>query len=91
MGDVLPKRTLDDILEMIEKLDHLVPDMTNDDNLLYGVEVKNYNFKTKDMPEGRQFEVMPNIFIIGDGSGWTHSLSQAAALGVFLAKNYLGK
>lgn len=91
LGDVLPKRTLDDILEMIEKLDHLVPGMTNDDNLLYGVEVKNYNFKTKDMPEGRQFEVMPNMFIIGDGSGWTHSLSQAAASGVFLAKNYLGK
>ena len=91
LGDVLPKRTLDDILEMIEKLDHLVPGMTNDDNLLYGVEVKNYNFKTEDMPEGRQFEVMPNMFIIGDGSGWTHSLSQAAASGVFLAKNYLGK
>ena len=40
LGDILPKRTMDDILEMIEKLDHLVPGMTNDDNLLYGVELK---------------------------------------------------
>lgn len=88
---VLPKRILDDILEMIEKLDHLVPGMTNDDNLLYGVEVKNYNFRTEDIHNGREFEVMYNMFMIGDGSGWTHSLSQAAASGVYLAENYLGR
>jgi hypothetical protein len=87
---VLPKRILDDIIEMIERLDHLVPGMTNDDNLLYGVEVKNYNFKTEDIHNGRNFEVMYNVFMIGDGSGWTHSLSQAAASGVYLANNYLG-
>ena len=32
---VLPKRILDDIMEMIEALDHLVPGMKNDDNLLW--------------------------------------------------------
>ena len=34
---VLPKRILDDILEMIEKLNSIAPGMINDDNLLYGI------------------------------------------------------
>lgn len=87
LGDVLPKRTLDDILEMIEKLDHLVPGMTNDDNLLYGVEVKHYN-NTVDLNE--HFEPknseLTGIYFGGDGSGWTHSLSQASASGLAIGE-----
>ena len=82
---VLPKRILDDILEMIEKLDHLVPGMTNDDNLLYGVEVKRYNM-TVEVNENLEAVGYKNLYMIGDGSGWTHSLSQSSASGLYIAE-----
>lgn len=82
---VLPKRILDDILEMIEALDHLVPGMKNSSNLLYGVEYKKYGniVVTKDNFECNQYK---GLYFIGDGSGYTHSLSQASASGLFLAE-----
>lgn len=80
---VLPKRILDDIVEMIEALNHLVPGMTNDDNLLYGVEVKYYNSVVK---TNNKCEALDNLFFIGDGSGLTHSLSQASANGRYVAE-----
>lgn len=82
---VLPKRILDDILEMIQALDHLVPGMCNDSNLLYGVELKKYNnvVEVSDQFECVQY---PGMYFIGDGSGWTHSLSQSSASGLFLAE-----
>lgn len=40
---VLPKRHLDNIIEMIQALDRIAPGSANDDTLLYGVEVKFYS------------------------------------------------
>lgn len=82
---ILPKRILDDILEMIEKLNHLVPGMTNDDNLLYGVEIKKYDniVNTNNTFENEKY---PGLFFIGDSSGITHSLSQASAMGLATAE-----
>ena len=40
---VIPKRILDDIIEMIYALDKIAPGTASDDTLLYGVEVKFYN------------------------------------------------
>ena len=45
MARVLPKRILDDIIEMIYALDKIAPGTANDDTLLYGVEVKFYNME----------------------------------------------
>ena len=87
---VLPKRILDDIMEMIEKLDHLVPGMTNDDNLLYGVELKQYNM-TVDVNENLEAKNYKNLYFIGDGAGWTHSLSQSSASGLYVAEKILNK
>ena len=83
---VLPKRILDDIIEMIEQLDHLVPGMTNDDNLLYGVELKAYD-NIVDVNE--HLEALKDLYIIGDCSSWSHSLSQAAASGLFVADDII--
>lgn len=85
---VLPKRILDDILEMIQALDHLVPGMTNDDNLLYGVELKRYD-NVVEVDDSLQ--AAKNLFTIGDSSGWTHSLSQASASGLYVAEKILSK
>ena len=80
---VLPKRILDGIIEMIYALDRIAPGTANDDTLLYGVEVKFYNMNVE---VDNNLEVKyPGMFVIGDGSGVTHSLSHASASGVFVA------
>jgi uncharacterized FAD-dependent dehydrogenase len=85
---VLPKRILDGIVEMIYALDKIAPGMANDDTLLYGVEVKFYNMEVK-LDSTLQPANHENLFIIGDGSGVTHSLSHASASGVYVADEIL--
>ena len=81
---VIPKRQLDDIVEMIYALDKIAPGTANEDTLLYGVEVKFYNMKV-DVDENLMTAV-PGLYALGDGSGVTHSLSQASACGVHVAR-----
>ena len=81
---VLPKRLLDGIIEMIYALDKVAPGTANDDTLLYGVEVKFYNMEVE---VDENLETMyKGLYIIGDGSGITHSLSHASASGVHVAR-----
>ncbi|MBR2350697.1 MAG: NAD(P)/FAD-dependent oxidoreductase [Clostridia bacterium] len=81
---VLPKRILDGIIEMIYTLDKIAPGTANDDTLLYGVEVKFYNMEVK-VDEHLETKYK-GLYIIGDGSGITHSLSHASASGVYVAR-----
>ena len=81
---VMPKRILDDIIEMVYALDTIAPGTANDDTLLYGVEVKFYNMMV-DIDENLETN-HKGLFVIGDGSGVTHSLSHASASGVYVAR-----
>ena len=85
---VLPKRILDGIIEMIYALDKIAPGTANDDTLLYGVEVKFYNMEAE--VNERLETKYDGLYIIGDGSGITHSLSHASASGVFVAREIAG-
>ena len=82
---VLPKRILDGIIEMLYALDKVAPGTANDDTLLYGVEVKFYNMEVE-VDENLETKYK-GLYIIGDGSGITHSLSHASASGVYVARN----
>lgn len=82
---VLPKRILDGIMEMIYALDKIAPGTANDDTLLYGVEVKFYNMEVE-LDENLESKYK-GLYIIGDGSGVTHSLSHASASGVYVARH----
>ena len=82
---VLPKRILDGIIEMIYALDKVAPGTANEDTLLYGVEVKFYNLQVR-VTEDLESPAHPGLYIIGDGSGITHSLSHASASGVYVAR-----
>ncbi len=86
---VLPKRILDGIIEMIYALDKIAPGTANDDTLLYGVEVKFYNMEVK--VDNNLESVHKGLYVIGDGSGVTHSLSHASASGVHVARRILDK
>lgn len=81
---VIPKRQLDDIIEMIYALDKIAPGTANEDTLLYGVEVKFYNSKVE--VDGNLETKVKGMYALGDGSGVTHSLSQASASGVLVGR-----
>lgn len=81
---VMPKRQLDDIIEIIYQLDKIAPGMANDDTLLYGIEVKFYNSVVE--VDDRFETKKKRLYCLGDGSGVTHSLSQASASGVEMAR-----
>lgn len=84
---VLPKRILDGIIEMIYALDKIAPGTANPDTLLYGVEVKFYNMEVE--IDDNLETAHRGLYIIGDGSGVTHSLSHASASGIYVAHQIL--
>ncbi|MEG1963764.1 MAG: FAD-dependent oxidoreductase [Clostridia bacterium] len=79
----MPKRQLDNIIETLYALDKIAPGTANDDTLLYGVECKYYSSR----PDANNFMLAntKNIYAVGDGAGFTRSLSQAAANGLYVA------
>jgi uncharacterized FAD-dependent dehydrogenase len=86
---VIPKRQLDDIIEMIYALDKIAPGVANEDTLLYGVEVKFYNSEVE--VDGNLETAVKGLYALGDGSGVTHSLSLASAGGVWVARKLAEK
>jgi len=85
----MPKRQLDNIIETIDALDQIAPGTANYDTLLYGIECKYYSAR----PLCNDFELdsTEGIYAIGDGAGFTRSLSQAAANGLYVADKILAK
>lgn len=81
---VLPKRHMDNIIEMIYALDKIAPGTKNDDTLLYGVEVKFYSSRLQ--LDNEMETPVPGLFAIGDGAGVTRGLAQASASGVHVAR-----
>ena len=74
---------------MIQALNYVAPGMTNDDTLLYGVEVKFYSAR---VVLTNQLETkLRNVFATGDGAGVTRGLSQAGASGVYVARQILAR
>jgi uncharacterized FAD-dependent dehydrogenase len=86
---VIPKRQLDNIIEMIYALDKIAPGTANEDTLLYGVEVKFYNSEVE--VDGNLETAVKGLYALGDASGVTHSLSQASSSGVWVARKLAGK
>jgi uncharacterized protein len=84
----MPKRQLDNIIETLEALDNVSPGTANHDTLLYGIECKYYSSR----PTADDFMLTgcKNIYAIGDGAGFTRSLSHAAAHGLYIADKILG-
>lgn len=84
----MPKRQLDNIIETLHALDNVAHGTANYDTLLYGVECKYYSARPETT---NKFELinMPNVYAVGDGAGFTRSLSQAAAQGLMVADNII--
>lgn len=83
----IPKRQLDNIIETLYALDKIAPGTANHDTLLYALECKYYSAR----PCCTDFEMegCSNLYAIGDGAGFTRSLSHAAANGLYVADKIL--
>lgn len=79
---VLPHRILTNIVETLDALNKVAPGCANPDTLLYGCESKYYSIKPK---HNKNFEISPNLYLIGDGSGICRGLSQSGAMGLYVA------
>jgi len=85
LGDlnlVFPNKTKVAIMEFLEQLNKVVPGITSEDNLLYGVEVKFYS----NILDNNYFD---DIKFIGDCSGWSRSITYATSHGILEARKEL--
>ncbi len=86
---VLPHRIITDIVEGLDKLNEIIPGVSNGETLLYGPEIKFFsneietdnNFKLKDY----------DVYFVGDGAGKAGNIVTAAATGLVAAKDILEK
>lgn len=88
-GDIslaMPSAAMDNIIEMLFQLNKFMPGVANHDTILYGIEAKYYSCKPNFI-DNKTFKIYDDVYAIGDGAGVTRSLSQAGAMGLYLADN----
>ncbi len=83
--DEVPDKYIRALLEFLHALQDLLGEPIDEETLLYGLDGKFYEPKIK---TNEQFETeVSGLYLIGDCSGETHSLSQAAASGLHVAQS----
>ena len=89
-GDItaaIPYRTMLNIINFIQAVDHVVPGFASVETLLYSPELKFYSNKVN-IDENLKTSIK-NFFCLGDASGWTRGLMMASVMGVFMARKLL--
>ena len=87
LTSVVPHRTLTTILEFLEELDKIAPGINGDNTLLYGMEAKFHSNKVAIDKYGKSSN--PNVYFIGDCSGWCRGLTTACSHGISCAEDIL--
>jgi len=91
-GDIsmgLPHRIVTDLIEGLDKLDHVVPGVSSNSTLIYAPEVK---FSANRIITDDHLETpLKNLFVAGDGAGLSRGLVTSAATGVIAAWGLLKK
>ncbi|MEJ8554903.1 NAD(P)/FAD-dependent oxidoreductase [Tepidibacter sp. Z1-5] len=83
----VPKIYIGGVLKVFESIERLIGEQIDKDTLLYGIDAKFYE---PEISTNEHFETKEEKFyVIGDCSGTTYSLSQAAASGVYLGRHLL--
>ena len=86
-GDItaaLPYRSMINIINFIQAVDHVVPGFAAAETLLYAPELKFYSNRVRMTPE-----LTTNIghfYCLGDSSGWTRGLMMASVMGVRMGR-----
>jgi len=91
-GDIamaLPERILTNIIEGLEKLNFVVPGVSNDETLLYAPEIK---FFATQVDTDQNLETrIKGMYVAGDGPGVAGNIVSASATGLIPAKAILAK
>ena len=84
----IPKIYIDGLLKIFESIENITGNKISRDTLLYGIDAKFYEpqISTDEYFETKQ----KGLYVIGDCSGITYSLSQAAGSGIYLGNHILG-
>jgi len=89
-GDIsmaLPHRIVTNILEGLEKLDHVMPGINSGSTLLYAPEVK---FRSSQIETDKSLQTsLKNLYVAGDAAGLSGSITGAAATGIMAARGML--
>ncbi len=86
-GDItsaLPYRSMVNIINFINAVDHVVPGFASIETLLYSPELKFYSNCVK-MDEHLDTSI-GGLHCLGDSSGWTRGLMMASAMGVLMGR-----
>ncbi len=89
-GDIamaLPERILTNLIEGLEKLNRVVPGVSNDETLLYAPEIK--FFATQVETDSNLETGIKGMYVAGDGPGVAGNIVSAAATGLIPAKAIL--
>lgn len=81
LGDVnlaFPRRIIESIIDFIENLNEVIPGVASPDNLVYAPEIKFYSNLLDN-------NILSNLKLIGDCSGYTRSIIYATAHGYMMA------
>ena len=86
-GDItaaLPYRSMMNIINFIQAVDHVVPGFAATETLLYSPELKFYSNRVKMDPDFNTS--IENLHCLGDSSGWTRGLMMASVMGVLMGR-----
>jgi uncharacterized FAD-dependent dehydrogenase len=91
-GDIamaLPERILTNIIEGLDKLNHVVPGVSNDETLLYAPEIKFFATQV-DTDQNLETKIQ-GMYVSGDGPGVAGNIVSASATGLIPAKAIISK
>jgi len=89
MAMALPERILTNLHEGLEKLNNVLPGVSNDETLLYAPEIK---FFATQVETTNQLETcIPGLYVAGDGPGVAGNIVSASATGLIPAKAILAR
>ena len=86
-GDItaaMPYRSMINIINFIQAVDHVVPGFASIETLLYSPELKFYSNRVK-MDESLNTSIS-GLHCLGDSSGWTRGLMMASVMGVIMGR-----
>lgn len=84
---VLPHRIVTNIIEGLDKLNEIIPGVSNGETLLYGPEIK---FFSNEIETDNSFKLKDyDVYFIGDGAGKAGNIVAAAATGLVAARDII--
>lgn len=84
----LPSNVLDSIIQTLDNMSNVIPNLNGPNTILYAPEVKFYS-SLIDINSKLQVEKYPDIYFVGDSSGITHGIMQSSISGLYVADDII--